>query len=97
MENQDADFNLRVAFDTDILNLANSIIHNHEEGKKVTLSCVGPSASHRAIRAICHINDGHPSMRLSIEPSSVTVRVKERGSDEMTDLWIIKLRITVKE
>ena len=47
---------LRVQSGTPIHTLAVSIVRNQEEGKKVSLSCIGPGAISQALKAVARSN-----------------------------------------
>lgn len=94
---QQAEQELRVATSTNVQLLATSIVRNVEEGKRVTLSCIGVQPVSQAVKAVAIANGqvAPHGMVFFISPAFHVAHFKDRESNEDVERTVMRLTIVV--
>ena len=96
MEANDKAMELRVANTTNVHELATAIMRNTDEGKRLTLACIGVQAVSQASKGVAISNGkaGPVGFQFSMQPWFDITKVPEGdGSTAMVDRTVIKFTL----
>ena len=86
---------LRVAGNTDTKMLASCIVKNHEDGRRVFLSCIGVASISQAFKAVAVANGfvAPQGYVLVMLPSFYVARFMDKESKEMIDRTAMRISV----